>query len=780
MKAASQWEDLVYEAALRVKDAEARRVFLDQACAGDGDLRAAVEKMLSSQEEVERFFEKGTQALKISEEELQWGNGGPALKGDSRVKLPEDERVGTRIGRYKLMERIGEGGCGSVYLAEQEEPVRRMVALKIIKLGMDTKNLIGRFGAERQALALMDHPNIARALDAGATETGRPYFVMELVRGEKITDYCDQHKLDIRRRLDLFIQICHAVQHAHQKGIIHRDIKPSNILVTSPDGKPMPKVIDFGIAKAITGERLADNTVFTVREQFIGTPAYMSPEQAEMSGLDMDTRSDIYSLGVLLYELLAGSTPFDAEELLASGIDAMRKTIREKEPQRPSEMLESLGEEEMAAMAQRRGIEPERLIAAARGDLDWIVMKALEKDRTRRYETAHEVALDIQRYLNGEAVLACPPGRMYLLQKLVRRNRAAFAAGAAVLATLCLGLSLSTVFYFQERAARQEAEREKKAEQDLRAKDDLTHTIDMAALELDDGRYAEAAALVKAIPAGASLSASLQAAQVYRDLGAWNATHGQWKEAAFFFRGLLQANQYSRNYNSHPAIWDLLEEGTSLIETGDAQDLPAYERMRQQAILRPSSVRDPLVAERLVRSSLLLPPTNSDMLQSLQTPYQALVKSFPESSTDTNASQGEGPWRWVAAALMEYRQGHYAQAAQRCRSLPLNDTNLARTATAQVIEALCEKRLGNTAQAQADLKLGRELIEARFRAGPASGNLAEGYWFDWAAARILMQEAAGRIGNTPQAEAVQKQVPIITRNSNIIEAASRQRNFEDG
>ncbi len=756
MKAASQWEDLVYEAALRVKDAGARRVFLDQACVGDGDLRAAVEEMLSTQAAAERFFAQGTQALKITAEALQWGDSGPALKGDSRVKLPEDERVGTRIGRYKLMERIGEGGCGSVYLAEQEEPVRRMVALKIIKLGMDTKNLIGRFGAERQALALMDHPNIARALDAGATETGRPYFVMELVRGEKITDYCDQQKLDIRRRLDLFIQICHAVQHAHQKGIIHRDIKPSNILVTSPDGKPMPKVIDFGIAKAITGERLADNTVFTVREQFIGTPAYMSPEQAQMDGMDIDTRSDIYSLGVLLYEMLTGHTPFDGKALMKGGMEEMQRILREKEPPRPSEMLESLGEEELAAVAQRRGIEPERLIGVARGDLDWIVMKALEKDRTRRYETAHEVALDIQRYLNGEAVLACPPGRMYLLQKMVRRNRAAFAAGAAVLATLCLGLSLSTIFYFQERAARREAEREKKAEQDLRAKDDVTHTMDMAALELDAGMFAEAAALVEGIPAGATLSASLQAAQVYRDLGAWKAMHGQWKEAAFFFRGLLQANQYSRNYSSHPAIWDSLEEGASLVEAGDAQGLSSYERMRQQAILRFSSARDSLIAERLIRGSLLLAPTNSDILQSLQAPYLAVVKSLSESGTETNASPGEGPWRVVAAALMEYRQGHYAQAAGRCQSLPLTDTNLARTAMARVIGALCEQRLGNSAQAQTELKMGRELIEAKFRAGLTAGNLAEGYWFDWAAARILMREAAGRIGNTPQAEAVQK------------------------
>ena len=320
-----------------------------------------------------------------------------------------DEAVGQKIGRYKILEKVGEGGCGVVYVAEQTEPVRRRVALKVIKLGMDTKQVVARFEAERQALAMMDHPNIAKVLDAGTTETGRPYFIMELVRGIRITDYCDQNKLATRERLELFIKICQAIQHAHQKGIIHRDIKPSNILVTLHDGVPVPKVIDFGIAKATTDQRLTDKTIYTQLQQFVGTPAYMSPEQAEMSGLDVDTRSDIYSLGVLLYELLTGKTPFDANELMSQGIDAMRKTIREKDPLRPSTKLATLKGEELTTAAKRRSVETSKLAKLLSGDLDWIVMKCLEKDRTRRYETANGLAMDLKRHLNNETVVARPP-----------------------------------------------------------------------------------------------------------------------------------------------------------------------------------------------------------------------------------------------------------------------------------------------------------------------------------------------------------------------------------
>jgi eukaryotic-like serine/threonine-protein kinase len=459
MDQAEQGEEAVFEAALQLP-ADQRGAYLDKTCAGDPETRRRVEGLLGAFERAGGFLKE------------------PAVPGPARtvaVSLPPTEKPGDRIGRYKLLEQIGEGGCGVVYVAEQEAPVHRRVALKVIKLGMDTRQVIARFEAERQALALMDHPNIARILDAGATETGRPYFVMELVRGTKITDYCDQNQLSPRARLDLFTQVCRAIQHAHQKGVIHRDIKPSNILVTLHDGLPVPKVIDFGIAKATQG-RLTDQTVYTAFVQFIGTPAYMSPEQAEMSGLDIDTRSDIYSLGVLLYELLTGQTPFDTKELMAAGLDAMRRTIREQEPPRPSTVVERLSklrvERDGASGPQGRSILNSQLKPLSI-DLDWIVMKCLEKDRVRRYETANGLAADIQRHLDNEPVNARPAGRFYRLQKSVRRNKAAFAATAAVALVLVIGVVVSTAQAVRARRAEREQTRlreiaqtkEKKSEQ---------------------------------------------------------------------------------------------------------------------------------------------------------------------------------------------------------------------------------------------------------------------------------------------------------------------------
>ncbi len=437
---------------------ESRAAFVSAACGGNVALRAEVEELLREHEGTGGFLE--APALNDS-----------ALRSAGALALME--KPGDCIGRYKLLQKIGEGGCGVVYMAGQEEPVRRRVALKIIKLGMDTRGVIARFEAERQALAMMEHPNIARVLDAGATETGRPYFVMELVRGVRVTEYCRENQLTTEDRLKLFVQVCLAIQHAHQKGVIHRDIKPSNILVTLHDGVPVPKVIDFGIAKA-TGQRLTDKTLFTEFHSFIGTPAYMSPEQAEMSGLDVDTRSDIYALGVLLYELLTGTTPFDAGELMKLGIDECRRAIREGEPPRPSTRLTQeltrsarAGGGTGSPRAPKEARALEHLITQVRGDLDWIVMKCLEKDRARRYATANDLAADVERFIEGEPVLARPPSNFYRLGKLVRRHRVVVGAAAAVAVTLISATTVSvwhavraTTLEKREARLRQDAETE--------------------------------------------------------------------------------------------------------------------------------------------------------------------------------------------------------------------------------------------------------------------------------------------------------------------------------
>jgi serine/threonine protein kinase/Tfp pilus assembly protein PilF len=436
-------EEAIFDGALQLPSGQ-REAYLQAACGSDSKLLERVRDLIQSHEKTGGALENPAV---------------PPPKETIVLKLPPGEKPGDRIGNYKILQLIGEGGCGSVYLAEQELPVRRRVALKVIKLGMDTKNVVARFEAERQALALMDHPNIAKVFDAGATETGRPFFVMELVRGIKITDYCDQHNLDTGQRLELFKLVCRAIQHAHQKGIIHRDIKPSNIMVTLHDGVPVPKVIDFGIAKA-TDQQLTDKTVFTQFEQFIGTPAYMSPEQAEMSGLDIDTRSDIYSLGVLLYQLLTSRTPFDPDMLLAAGLDEIRRTIRELEPLKPSRRLTSMVAADITTVARQRHSLPPKLIQLIEGDLDWIVMKALEKDRTRRYETASSFAGDIENFLKNEPVLARPPSTLYRFRKMIRRNKTICAATATVALAIIAGLLASTWMFFREKEARQLADRE--------------------------------------------------------------------------------------------------------------------------------------------------------------------------------------------------------------------------------------------------------------------------------------------------------------------------------
>ena len=436
-------EESIFGRALEFGSDEARRAFVEGACAQDRELSDRILKLLAASE---------------------GANDSRFLDGVSAdLEAPIREGEGAMIGRYKLLQKIGEGGFGVVYMAEQKEPVRRRVALKIIKLGMDTKQVVGRFEAERQALAIMDHPNIAKVLDAGSTESGRPFFVMELVRGVHLMQFCDEQKLTPCKRLEVFVEICRAIQHAHQKGIIHRDLKPSNVIVTSDHDRPLPKVIDFGIAKA-TQYDLTDKTLFTRYEDVIGTPAYMSPEQAQYTGIDIDTRTDIYSLGVLLYELMVGSPPFDGKELMSAGVEELRRRLREDEPRRPSTHVSAMGPAEVTRIAGSRSTNPGHLGKMLRGELDWVILKAMDKDRQRRYATASELSVDIGRFLRGDAVEACPPSTVYRMRKLVRKHRFSIGIAAAIFGALTIGGMVATwqaieasAANVREKAARQEA-----------------------------------------------------------------------------------------------------------------------------------------------------------------------------------------------------------------------------------------------------------------------------------------------------------------------------------
>ena len=740
MNATLKEEEEIFDAARLISDATARRSYLERACGGDAVLRKRVEELLVALGHAEGFFADGSSAVRILGGELH------AMTRAESLTVAVDEQIGTRIGNFKLLERIGEGGCGVVYMAEQEKPVRRRVALKIIKLGMDTKSVIARFEAERQALAMMDHPNISRVLDAGATEAGRPYFVMELVRGFKITEYCDANKLDTDARLNLFIQVCQAIQHAHQKGIIHRDIKPSNILVTLHDGVPVPKVIDFGIAKA-TEAQLTEKTLFTAYAQIIGTPAYMSPEQAEMSGLDIDTRADIYSLGVLLYELLTGRTPFDAKQLLRLGFDEMRRTLLEREPQKPSTILTTLQNDELTATATHRHVEPPKLISQLRGDVDWIVMKALEKDRKRRYETANALAMDIQRYLSNEPVLARPPSRTYRLQKLMRRNKVVFASGAVVTLVLICGLAISTWSFLREREARKRAvaaereesrlrlvaERGLQTEAELRRQAEAREKITQAAVLIGAHDLEAADRLIDEIPI---TQGPLEGAAVFRTLGEWNALQKKWPQAAKRFNlllrvGILEGWDYTAlDYSRCAAVF------------GQEGDPERYEHFRRTIIAQFRATSDPLVAERTMKNSLLKPPS-PELLTDLMPLYEIALKSLDPETVPPSPDDWMMPWRCVSVGLMEYRLGRFPEAIAKFeRCLAYGTSNPARTATAQTLLAMAQHQTGQGKMAWLKLAEAREAIQKKFSGNLEMGNGGEGYWFDWLLARVLSNEAA--------------------------------------
>jgi serine/threonine protein kinase len=722
MNGVTQQEEALFDSARSLKGSAERSAFLDRACDGDPVLRQRIEVLLNAEAAADVFFAESQALVPRTEEML-------ATPGSQIGEEP----IGSRIGRYKLLEKIGEGGCGVVYLAEQEEPVRRRVALKIIKLGMETKSVIARFEAERQALAMMDHPNIARVFDAGATDRGPPYFVMELVRGVRITHYCDQHHLDARQRLDLFVQTCHAIQHAHQKGIIHGDIKPSNIMVALHDGIPVPKVIDFGISKA-TEARLSERLLFTAYAQLIGTPAYMSPEQAEMGGVDIDTRSDIYSLGVLLYELMTGRTPFDGKELIAAGLDEMRRILREKEPARPSVRLAALSAEDMALTAVHRRVEPRKLVTQLEGDLDWIIMKALEKERGRRYETANGLAMDIQRHLDHEPVVARPPSWSYRFQKLVRRNRVVFIAGGAVAAALVIGMGTSTWLFLKEREARQRAVAAEQQQGRLRREAELRESMTQAALLVSQEKFEDADRLLNAL---VLTEPTMEGSAVFRSIGEWHALQNRWTQAANRLGALVKVNQLD---GADVATMDYLECGPALLELGETK---GYEQFRVEAVAR-FGASGTHFADRIVKICLLL-PANPGLLASLENLNERNVQLL--ATADAAGDFFTAAWRSLALQLMEYRRGNYAESlrwGQRCLAYP--ETNAPRSATARVLLAMGKHQLGRSAEASEELAEARRIVAEKFRGGVGRGTPMQGFWFDWAFARILTREASGLIG----------------------------------
>jgi hypothetical protein len=553
---------------------------------------------------------------------------------------------------------------------------------------------------------------------------------MELVYGVKITDYCDQNRVGMQERLELFIQVCNAVQHAHQKGIIHRDLKPSNIMVTMHDGVPVPKVIDFGIAKA-TEQRLTDKTLFTSYAQLMGTPAYMSPEQMELSGLNLDTRSDIYSLGVLLYELLTGRTPFDTTDLLKLGVEELRRTVCEREPLSPSAKLRTLNNEELTKTARRLQVEPPRLVSQLRGDLDWIVLKCLEKDRTRRYATANGLAEDIERYLKEEPVLARPPSQLYRLQKLVRRNRIVFLLGAATAAALLLGSIISTWLLIKEREALRSAETARAKERQLRRDAESRENVTRAALLASQERYKEADRLMGETQLE---KPSVEAETVLRRLGEWHAATGRWQEATERFGALDKVNRHN---NLDGITMDYLRLGPALIESGD---LSGYERFRNDVVARFAGI-DSLFASRIVKASLLL-PANRKLMQDLQPQGEVVERNVGAMDQSGHAAVAyEGGWDSLSLGLLEYRRGNYEKATNwclHCLSYSLSIPH--RNATAQVILAMCYRQMNQRSKALLAWSTGLQLIQDRFQRGLVQGNNAEGFWFDWIIARILSRE----------------------------------------
>ncbi len=730
-------ESELFEQASELATAAEREAFLDEHCAGSPELRNKLSRLLALDDQAGKFFDFVPQA-----EFLVPTSADPAASD-----------LGLRIDHYRLLRRLGEGGCGVVYMAEQLEPVRRQVALKIIRPGMDTPTGLACFEMERRALALMDHPNIARVLEAGSTPSGLPYFVMEWVQGTKITDYCDQHQLDISRRLELFVQICHAVQHAHQKGVIHRDIKPDNILVTLHDGNAAPKLIDFGVAKTFGGD-FPEDVPADAGLRLIGTPSYMSPEQATANGGDVDTRCDIYSLGVLLCELLVGRPPFELPTGPSGvGPEALRRLIQERQAHRPSELIAAMDGEMTATVAERRRTTPARLLAGVREDLDWIVLQAAAGERRLRYETVNALAMDVRRCLAHEPVAAHPDSRLYRLGKLMRRNRSVFVTGSVIALAVFAGLGAATWLFVRERAARreqaslrQEAERARALEAELRQRAEVREHISQAAVHLLHGEIAAADALIGSPPI-AFIPSSLECANVMRSLGTWHALAGRWPEAAARFHALGTAIAHSDAADSDDVSRDFVPTGATICEAGDYE---RYRDFRDLTLRRFGGTGNPVVAEQVVKAALLQPP-DAAILDQLVPLAERVRGTLSPAGPSADRDAYMSAWSAFSLTLFEYRRGRPAAAiewGERCLAYR-NDIPPRKAATFAVL-ALALDGLGRHEEAARALAQSRAISRPYTDGNLTPGGGREGFWFDWINARILLREAEGVFASKPR------------------------------
>ena len=766
-------ERSIFLQALELSEEIERDQYLETACGGDQQLRASVEQLLSAHDLPHN----------VLDQPLVAANQADRFASTAIERELVTEAPGTVIGPYRLMEQIGEGGFGLVFVAEQQQPVRRKVALKVVKPGMDTREVVARFEAERQALAMMDHPNIASVLSAGTTQSGRPYFVMELVRGVPITNFCDEQQLSLRSRLELFMKVCNAVQHAHQKGVIHRDIKPSNVLVTLHDETAVPKVIDFGVAKAL-GQNLTDKTIYTRFTAMIGTPLYMSPEQAEMSGLDVDTRSDIYSLGVLLYELLTGSTPFERERFNSVGLDEVRRIIREENPPKPSTRVTTLAATPTTMVVDRKR-DSRELSSAIRGDLDWIVMKTLEKDRGRRYESASELADDVRRFLAQQPIEARPPSQFYQLQKFARRNKAGIVTVSLIAAAMIFGTAISfwqASVAYSERNEKDVALREKDAA--LKEAVRLQQEADAAREEISQfaTRMKEANVLVTS-------------GRAHADAGRWAAAHDDfskaikrqpnyynaWAERAALLvkLGLWEraAHDYSRAIElgvpaDNPANWGIpqlfLMNGdianyreyclTMLQQSEQLNESPSIALIRS-CVLATEPVGDPkLLAQQALEAvtsadrgpvgslqNLFFPRPEPPAPQSHKRPPQRKVppqrKGPPPRNTHWRKEYPRGASLYTTGIAL-YRAGRYDEAISNLRKATGDEHWRARAIVYPVL-SMAYQRAGDADQARAAFATAEQKIDSwidDIQQGPI-GSMPI-LWFDWIECLLLHREAS--------------------------------------